>query len=237
MKRIVPVACKCETETLLQEREERQKQEWFKLCEAFTSKDKLVPGATLDNYKSKPGCANAIRIARDFVSTYNEWKREGAGLYFCGMNGLGKTHLLTGIYHGTIALGISTVYMTTYDLFQQFQVAAKEDDNEYKYKLLNVLYNCEVLLLDDIGGEVPYESRAEKLLDVINARNGKRLTVYSSNFSLDDLEKWFNEQGPRIADRIIENSIEIKLTGESHRFTINEKHNTWLERRLNDLGA
>ncbi|TQK41937.1 DNA replication protein DnaC [Brevibacillus sp. AG162] len=208
------------------------------LCHEFTSRNKLLPKATLGNYDNRKGCDNAIKIANNFVDTYIEWQsqRPGLGLYFNGPNGLGKTHLLTGMYKALMSQNVSAVFMTTYHMFQRFKEVGKVNDYEYEKRLLKVLYGCEVLLLDDVGGEVPYDSRAEKLLDVINARSQKRPIIYSSNFTTGALEQWMGNQGTRIADRILENAITITLDGESNRGLINDKHHDWLAGRVKGLG-
>nr|WP_285860559.1 ATP-binding protein [Brevibacillus sp. MER 51] len=232
------VTCPCETKARETLEKEKRRREWLTLCHEFTSRDKLLPKATLENYENRMGCTNASKIANNFVDTYSEWQSErpGLGLYFNGSNGLGKTHLLTGIYKALLQRNVSAVFMTTYHMFQRFREVAKVDDYEYEKRLLKVLYSCEVLLLDDVGGEVPYDSRAEKLLDVINTRSQKRPIIYSSNFTQAGLEQWMGNQGKRIADRILENAITITLDGESNRGLINDEHHDWLSGRVKGLG-
>ncbi|MFP3390641.1 AFG1/ZapE family ATPase [Brevibacillus sp. SIMBA_040] len=231
------VTCACETQAREAEEKAKQAREWLTLCHEFTSRDKLLPGATLENYTMEKGCGNAIRIANNFVGTYTEWQKQrpGLGLYLNGPNGLGKTHLLSGLYQALMGKKISAVFMTTYHMFQRFREVTKVDDYEYEKRLLKVLYGCDVLLLDDVGGEVPYDSRAEKLLDVINARSKKRPIIYSSNFTTDGLEQWMGNQGARIADRILENSITITLDGDSQRGVISDKNHDWLAGRVKGL--
>ncbi|MCM3143827.1 ATP-binding protein [Brevibacillus sp. MER 51] len=231
------VTCPCETKAREALEKEKRRREWLTLCHEFTSRDKLLPKATLANYENRMGCANAIKIANNFVDTYTEWLRErpGLGLYLNGPNGLGKTHLLTGMYKALMKRNVSAVFMTTYHMFQRFKEVGKVNDYEYEKRLLKVLYGCEVLLLDDVGGEVPYDSRAEKLLDVINVRSQKRPIIYSSNFTTGGLEQWMGNQGKRIADRILENAITITLDGESNRGLINDEHHDWLAGRVKGL--
>ncbi len=232
------VTCACETQAREAEEKAKQAREWLTLCHEFTSRDKLISKADLDPNTKRAGSANAMRIAYNFVDTYIQWQREkpGLGLYLNGPNGLGKTYILSGIYKALMGRNISAVFMTTYHMFQRFREVAKVDDYDYEKRLLKVLYGCDVLLLDDIGGEVPYDSRAEKLLDVINARSQKRPIIYSSNFTTDGLEQWMGNQGARIADRILENSITITLQGESLRGGINDRHHDWLAGRVKGLG-
>ncbi|WP_289135549.1 ATP-binding protein [uncultured Brevibacillus sp.] len=90
---------------------------------------------------------------------------------------------------------ISAVFMTTYHMFQRFREVIKVEDYEYEKRLLKVLYGCDVLLLDDVGGEVPYDSRAERLLDVINARSQKRPIIYSSNSRQTDWNSGWESRG------------------------------------------
>lgn len=238
------VTCRCETQAREAEEREKERREWLKLCSEFTSKDKLIRGATLQNYQERKGCAIAYKTARNFLATYEEWNREktGVGIYFYGKNGLGKSHLLTALYQEFVKQGKAVVYMTTYHMFQRFREVAKTEDYAYERRLLKVLYNSDVLFLDDVGGEVPYDSRAEKLLNVITSRSRKRPIIYSSNYSPEELEKWFGNnidelqiQGLRISDRILENVITVTLDAESQRGIINDNHMDWIEGRLNRL--
>ncbi|RNB90185.1 cell division protein ZapE [Brevibacillus nitrificans] len=232
------VTCPCETKAREALEAEKKRRDWLTLCQEFTSRDKLIPRATLGNYSRRPGRENALKIAQNFADTYSEWQKErpGLGIYINGTNGLGKTHLLTGIYRDLIGQRASAVFMTTYHMFQRFREVAKVEDYEYERRLLKVLYTCDVLLLDDVGGEVPYDSRAEKLLDVINARSKKRPIIYSSNLTPEGLEHWMGNQGTRIADRIFENSVTVTLNGESERGLINDRHHDWLAGRVKGLG-
>ncbi|MDH6351892.1 ATP-binding protein [Brevibacillus sp. 1238] len=232
------VTCTCETKAREAEEEAKRNRDWLTLCHEFTSRDKLITKAALARETERAGSANAMKIAYNFVDTYTEWQREkpGLGLYFNGANGLGKTYILSGIYKSLMSKNVSAVFMTTYHMFQRFREVGKVDDYEYEKRLLKVLYGCDVLLLDDVGGEVPYDSRAEKLLDVINARSQKRPIIYSSNFTTEGLEQWMGSQGARIADRILENSITITLHGESLRGAINDRHHDWLAGRVKGLG-
>ncbi|MGG3874702.1 ATP-binding protein [Brevibacillus laterosporus] len=238
------VTCRCETQAREAEEREKEKGEWLKLCSEFTSKDKLIRGATLQNYQERKGCVNAYKIACNFLGTYGEWERDkaGLGIYFYGKNGLGKSHLLTALYQEFVKQGKAVVFMTTYHMFQRFREVAKTEDYAYERRLLKVLYNSDVLFLDDVGGEVPYDSRAEKLLDVITSRSRKRPIIYSSNYSLEELEQWFGNrsdqlqtQGLRISDRILENAVPVTLDAESQRGIINDQHIDWLEGRLSGL--
>ena len=84
--------------------------------------------------------------------------------------------------------------------------------------------NVEILLLDDIGAEYLTEwSRDEILEPILNYRMENNLaTFFTSNYSIDELEKHFSLGGNslrsrRILDRIKTLAKEVDLISESRR--------------------
>ena len=90
------------------------------------------------------------------------------------------------------------------------------------------LKNADVLVLDDLGGEVNSSfTRDEILFPILNSRmnDKKKLTFATSNLSLLELEDHFKDgkdsinpiAAGRIMERIRSIMIPIELTGESFR--------------------
>ena len=80
---------------------------------------------------------------------------------------------------------------------------------------LEMVKNCKLLIIDDIGAEKPSEWVRERLLSFINTRVSNGLsTIYTSNLSLEELE---NKMGQRVASRIKGSTKEIQLSGADRR--------------------
>ena len=104
------------------------------------------------------------------------------------------------------------IYLPTFldDLRQSYD----EPDADFS-ELLDMLKNCKLLVIDDIGAEKSTEWVNERLLSIINTRMMKGLsTVYTSNCSLEEIG---NRMGERISSRIRGSATEIHLVGQDRR--------------------
>lgn len=170
--------------------------------------------------------------SKDDMSKYEELERymhsivenveEGKGLYiWSDTTGNGKTSWACKImsyYFRKIAFksGLENeglyIYLPTFleDLRAQYD----NSDPEFKEEL-EMVKKCKLLIIDDIGAEKPSEWVSERLLSFINTRVSNGLaTIYTSNISLDELEK---KLGRRIASRIAGSSKIVNLTGKDRR--------------------
>lgn len=148
------------------------------------------------------------------------------GLYLRGKPGVGKSYLAAGMtnYYAKHNKKVAFVNVPEFvsDLKMMFQ-----DSAAFEAKL-RVIRNVDVLVLDDIGGEsVTNWSRDDILLPLLDARLEKRkLTIFTSNYSFDDLKEKLARTGnfqqepiaaERLLDRIRALSCEIFVKGCSRR--------------------
>ena len=79
------------------------------------------------------------------------------------------------------------------------------------------LYNCELLVIDDLGTERVNQFTLPELFSLINERdNRKRATIITTNLSLEQLQNIYSE---RIFSRITSNFRLLKLSGPDIRKT------------------
>ena len=77
------------------------------------------------------------------------------------------------------------------------------------------VYNCELLIIDDLGTELTNSFVTSQLFACLNERYIRHhATVVSTNLSLEDLR---NRYSDRIFSRITSNFMLIKLTGPDIR--------------------
>ena len=77
------------------------------------------------------------------------------------------------------------------------------------------LYNCELLVIDDLGTEGINQFTLSQLFSLLNERdNRKRSTIITTNLSLEHLQNNYSE---RIFSRITSNFRLLKLTGQDIR--------------------
>ena len=77
------------------------------------------------------------------------------------------------------------------------------------------LYQCDLLIIDDLGTELTNQFTASQLFSLLNERNiGRKATIISTNLSLRELQDRYSD---RIFSRITSNFEVCKLTGPDIR--------------------
>ena len=89
--------------------------------------------------------------------------------------------------------------------------------NDYNYEdLYKFIYNCELLIIDDLGTELTNNFVLSELFEIINKRsiNGKS-TLISTNLSIKQLRDRYTE---RIMSRIVDNYTVFNIYGDNIRY-------------------
>jgi DNA replication protein DnaC len=106
-----------------------------------------------------------------------------------GGYGCGKTHLAAAIANARVALGHVAVFVNVPDLLDYLRASfspAAETGYEERFDLVR---NCELLILDDLGTESSTPWAQEKLYQIFNARYALRLpTVITTNHELEEID-------------------------------------------------
>jgi DNA replication protein DnaC len=89
-------------------------------------------------------------------------------------------------------------------------------------KRLNQVNRCSLLILDDFAIKARMTSQeCEMLLDLIDARQGQRSTIITSQLSPKDWHPYLTASYPTsadaILDRVLTNPVKFELNGESQR--------------------
>jgi primosomal protein DnaI len=147
------------------------------------------------------------------------------GLYLVGKLGTGKTYLAGYVLQELAKSGFSgaIVYMPEFveDLKNMI------GDGERLAETLEALKNADLLVLDDIGAEnlSPWV-RDHVLGSILNYRMNRKPTVFTSNHTLDELEKHFSftsrdgeeeYKGQRLMDRIRPYVEVVEVLGRNMR--------------------
>lgn len=146
----------------------------------------------------------------------------GASLYIWGKNtGCGKTSWACKImsyYFRKIAFssGLENeglyIYLPVFlnDLRSSFDNKTTEFEEE-----LEMVNNCKLLIIDDIGSEKLTEWVRERIVSIIHTRVSNGLsTIYTSNLSPAELKE---EMGDRISSRILGGSHVVEIAGADRR--------------------
>lgn len=156
---------------------------------------------------------NAVTTCRNFIKNFNS---DYHNLFFYGTVGTGKTFLSNCVAKELIENGHSVIYFSAAGLFDllsrySFDYKGKEDERE-RYA---DLYQCDLLIIDDLGTELTNQFVASRLFSLLNERHmGKKSTVISTNLSLEELQDRYSD---RIFSRITSHYELCKLTGPDIR--------------------
>ena len=134
-----------------------------------------------------------------------------------GDSGVGKTFLLSTIAGESIEKGYSTFFVTAFNL-NSLMLKYHTNFSEDKEKFLAPVFDCDVLIIDDLGTEQVLKNvTKEYLLEILKQRtlSGKH-TFISTNLSLEQI---IDRYGERIFSRIVDksNSLTIKMEGSNLR--------------------
>ena len=208
--------CECLAELCRQE----QKKELTFLSAGRESFDQF----RLDYYSDKPTPAGYVpRVIME--KTYQTCRRyafgfhEKAGnLLFSGNTGLGKTFLSACIARTVADQGYSVVYESAGKLFQTMEKARFEANDENRRAAAKYA-ECDLLIVDDLGTELPGQFVTAALYSLINDRLLEtKPTIISTNLSEEELVRRYN---PQIASRLRGSYKRVAFVGDDIRLLKN----------------
>ncbi|MBQ7229820.1 MAG: ATP-binding protein [Oscillospiraceae bacterium] len=209
--------CDCLAELCRQE----QKKELTFLSAGRESFDQF----RLDYYSDKPTPAGFVpRVIME--KTYQTCRRYAFGfhskagnLLFSGNTGLGKTFLSACIARAVADQGYSVVYESAGKLFQTLEKARFEANDENRRAAAKYA-ECDLLIVDDLGTELPGQFVTAALYSLINDRLLEcRPTIISTNLSEEELVRRYN---PQIASRLRGSYKRVAFVGDDIRLLKNK---------------
>jgi DNA replication protein DnaC len=143
-----------------------------------------------------------------------EFHDKSESLLFSGNTGLGKTFLSACIARAVADRGFSVVYESSSHLFQTLEKARFESSEENRRAAAK--YNeCDLLIVDDLGTELPGQFVTAALYTLVNDRLlENRPTIISTNLNKDDLTRRYS---PQIASRLRGSYKRVTFVGEDIR--------------------
>lgn len=156
---------------------------------------------------------NAYNFCKKYCQTFCD---SSPNLFITGSSGLGKTYLANCITNELLGSGHTVVYQSAASMFRfledyKFDRVDREANNDYYHSI----YDCELLIIDDLGTEFPTAYTNSVFFDLINTRllNNKKVVI-STNTNVKDIEKRYTE---RVSSRIIGEFVMISLFGKDIR--------------------
>ncbi|MCM1253100.1 MAG: ATP-binding protein [Clostridium sp.] len=156
---------------------------------------------------------NAVVTCQNFIKNFNS---DYHNLFFYGTVGTGKSFLSNCVAKELIESGHSVIYFSAAGLFELLSKYSFDYKNREDQKSRYTdLYQCDLLIIDDLGTELTNQFVASQLFSLLNERHmGKKATIISTNLSLEELR---NRYSDRIFSRITSHYEICKLTGPDIR--------------------
>lgn len=137
-----------------------------------------------------------------------------------GATGLGKTHLSLSIANEVIKRGYGVIYVSAPALVQKLEKEMfSRDKDDY---LFNMITDCDLLIIDDLGTEFHNQLSVSNLYNIINSRMlAHKPTIISTNLSMAELEKMYTA---RLVSRISGESQKLNFVGDDIRIAKKKIH-------------
>ncbi len=160
---------------------------------------------------------NMANILETCLGYIRNFKTIQSNLLFFGSPGTGKTFLSSCIAKELLDAGHLVVYRTADGLIQNL----KEVKFHENVELLDLLLNCDLLIIDDLGTELTTEFSKVELFNFLNAKLlRKKKMIISTNLTLENLKNKYDE---RIYSRLVGDFNIYKFLGEDLRIKKNHE--------------
>ena len=178
----------------------------------------------LDYYPDREDPKFGVNIRTIMDKTYQTCRRYAQGfsdrspnLLFSGDTGLGKTFLSACIARAVADKGFSVVYETASHLFNKLE-QAKFNPSEESRREVEKFTACDLLIIDDLGTEMPGQFVTAALYNLVNDRllSGQPMVI-STNLNVEEITRRYS---PQIASRLHGNFTRLTFVGDDIRLKL-----------------
>lgn len=181
----------------------------------------LVEKQTFENFdlsyyppEVQPRMKQILGIVKNYANSF--CAGESGNVLLMGNTGLGKTHISSAMGGIIMDKGNDVYYATATGMISDFEMhrfgnSISDDVQQETEKY----FNCDLLIIDDLGTEVVNQFTTSCLYNVINSRlNRKKSTIINTNFTQDEIRKKYQD---RIASRIFGEYLLLPFVGTDIR--------------------
>ena len=155
---------------------------------------------------------HAYQTCKNFVQNFGH---TSDNIFLYGDVGVGKTFLSHCIAKELMDSAYSVIYFTAAGLFDilaenTFGKRQDKDSDVFEH-----IYDCDLLIIDDLGTELPNSFTVSQLFICLNERIlRQKSTIISTNLALEDIKSIYSE---RTFSRISSNYTILRITGDDIR--------------------
>ncbi len=154
------------------------------------------PDMETDSGNPKKRMTEILKLCCEYAKGFEPAKAES--LFFTGNTGLGKTHLSLAVAYELIARGFNVVYGSAYNLFSKME---SEHFGEHTDRAYTEAIECDLLIIDDLGGEFVSPYTQSLVYNIVNTRLlARKPTIINTNLSMADINRIYT---PRVASRLL----------------------------------
>jgi len=158
---------------------------------------------------------NILPTCYEFIKNFAQ--DNGENLLFYGDTGVGKTYLCNCIAKSLLDEGYLVIYQTAFKMFEIIEdYKFKNADSHISKENYENLFDCDLLIIDDLGTELTNSFTNSELFNILNTRllSGKK-TIISTNLSPMQLGSNYAQ---RIFSRIFDRFKMVKFIGKDLRW-------------------
>lgn len=153
-------------------------------------------------------------VSKHFIDHFESGSERN--LIFHGDTGLGKTFLCSCIARSLLDKGYTVLYLTSFrvaEVMENYRFNRK-DNPEYEAPY-RMIYDCDLLIIDDLGTEMANTFTNIEFFNILNSRlMAQKKMIFSTNLSRTELMQRYGE---RVSSRLISQFMGFEFYGADLR--------------------
>lgn len=170
-----------------------------------------------DGIHSNTPYENAANILKKCKSIVDNFDTRKNGILIYGNTGTGKTFLSNCMAKALLDKGYTVLYLSSIELFDNTlsEVIINNNRSSENRDRYNYIFNCDFLIIDDLGTECTNSFVQSQLFEIIKNRYNKGLsTMISTNLTIRQMQERYTD---RILSRIVDSFSVFNLYGDDIR--------------------
>ena len=157
-----------------------------------------------------------LNACRTYAATFSE---SAGNLLFVGSTGVGKTFLAVSIARTVAERGYSVCYETASQLFNKLE-RARFNADESARKEAEKYTAADLLIIDDLGTEMPGQFVTAALYNLLNERLlASKPLIITTNLNVEEAGRRYS---PQIASRLYGSFVRYTFVGDDIRVIRNK---------------
>ena len=207
--------CTCQTAAYEQREQERKQREFLDKVARNRSVGLPDPELRQHTFENDFGYnSRQIKMARNFVENWEEFRKSSMGLLLWGDVGTGKSFIAGCIANALLDRGVPVMMTNFTRLLNKLTDLYSGDRNKY----IDSLNAYPLLIIDDLGVERNSEFAREQVFSIIDSRYRSQLPmIVTTNLTVEELKNPADLMRARIYDRVLERCTPIRVNDQNIR--------------------